>query len=611
MIPCAPKRPGLVVTFCTMEIFHAAILPCPQLSIQAFVRMLCNLHHYPIVGGLREQFSICYDVFITILNNVELRVMKELGRLDPDWQLKNCCATCTFELEGEEELEFCIQAMPTSAEGDRISSERDDLRDGGGEYILQRVEVDCWSKEAIGDVDVVNAENASPCKERWKNMSDERTSKMWGVFEETGFFLSLCCHGSMLVGADMVKSEEQAKYPLAVVARLLQVFGDHLGIGYDIGCKFDGTVHRSPLGELAKTKMFCILVGLFHGHAHNRLCQLQHLGTYLKGLGLEDLETLERFFSKSNALAGGIYYASRFHCCQRLSWYLKHIDHSDSFKHLNIIDSYPALQKSMWELGVADEKEFEAWLREEEVYLTNLWHEPPKKTTEMEYYARLVHYYDIESKVAASNRVVFVNTTTETQPHLLEKRSQELERVQDLERSLNISPDERWMVGSEKWKENEQRVAMRTYRRLVARIFELTKMNMSHTGKALKAHSQAIWTALNQYNAAAAALSPPRLALQWDRVVEYVFLANFDLLRDVRQDMSDCKWATPAGRQAMDTYFKILVTYMHVENVHLCRREAAIADTDAALALQIAGKIASTGEYTMDRGRDNVWAIGP
>lgn len=63
---------------------------------------------------------------------------------------------------------------------------------------------------------------------------------------------------------------------------------------------------------------------------------------------------------------------------------------------LDIIDSYSALQKSMWELGIANENEFEAWLWEEEVYLTNLWHEPPKETTEMEYYARLVHYYDIE-----------------------------------------------------------------------------------------------------------------------------------------------------------------------------------------------------------------------
>lgn len=107
-----------------------------------------------------------------------------------------------------------------------------------------------------------------------------------------------------------------------------------------------------------------------------------------------------------------------------------------------------------------------------------------------------------------------------------------------------------------------------------------------HIGKALKAQSQAIRTALTQYNVAAKALIPPRPALQWERVIEYAFLADFDLLRDVRQDMSDRKWATPAGRQAMDTYFKIcrakeeikhlnieiqrVITYMHVKDAYLC-----------------------------------------
>ncbi len=94
-------------------------------------------------------------------------------------------------------------------------------------------------------------------------------------------------------------------------------------------------MNRLPLGELARLKKLCVLVSLFHGHTHNRLCQLQHLGTYLMGLGLEDLETLEHFFSKSNSLASGIRYASRFHRRQRITWYLKHIDRFESFEHLS------------------------------------------------------------------------------------------------------------------------------------------------------------------------------------------------------------------------------------------------------------------------------------
>jgi hypothetical protein len=96
---------------------------------------------------------------------------------------------------------------------------------------------------------------------------------------------------------------------------------------------------------------------------------------------------------------------------------------------------------------------------------------------------------------------------------------------------------------------------------VVARIFELTKMNRSQAGEscivpsskpshinlgyALRKHiaqslqkrSTAVRSALDQYNAAAKALRPPRPTLRWEDVVEYAFLSDFDLLRDTRQDI--------------------------------------------------------------------------
>jgi hypothetical protein len=38
--------------------------------------------------------------------------------------------------------------------------------------------------------------------------------------------------------------------------------------------------------------------------------------------------------------------------------------------------------------------------------------------------------------------------------------------------------------------------------------------------------------ALEHYNTATLTLNPLQLPLKWDEVVEYVFLSNFDLLRD-------------------------------------------------------------------------------
>lgn len=133
-----------------------------------------------------------------------------------------------------------------------------------------------------------------------------------------------------------------------------------------------------------------------------------------------------------------------------------------------------------------------------------------------------------------------------------------------------------------------------------------------HIAKALQARSQAIKTALANYNAAAAALSPPRQQLTWDEVVEYAFLADFDLLRDTRQDIRTRDWAKPSGRALMDTYFKIerakeeitrlnveirrLVTYIVDERDFLLQKEEELSHTDPYLAHQVR-------LYRSERGR--------
>lgn len=124
-----------------------------------------------------------------------------------------------------------------------------------------------------------------------------------------------------------------------------------------------------------------------------------------------------------------------------------------------------------------------------------------------------------------------------------------------------------------------------------------------HIAKALQARSQAIRHALDKYNIAASALFPPRSHLSWNDVVEYAFLADFDLLRDTRQDIRDRPWATPAGRLSMDRHFKLerareeiqrlnieiprVITYMRDEDAFLRRKEKEIRMYDNGLAHQV------------------------
>jgi hypothetical protein len=53
----------------------------------------------------------------------------------------------------------------------------------------------------------------------------------------------------------------------------------------------------------------------------------------------------------------------------------------------------------------------------------------------------------------------------------------------------------------------------------------------------MQTRSEAIRNALTRYNTEAAKLSPPRPKLSWKAIVEYSFLAEFDLLRECRVDI--------------------------------------------------------------------------
>ena len=140
------------------------------------------------------------------------------------------------------------------------------------------------------------------------------------------------CHSILLILTNLSSS---SKYPLAVVEVLLEAFGPGIGGGYDTGCKFGTTLNRSELGPRARALDYRALVGSFHGHAHNRLCQLSFLATYVKGMGLEDLEGCERFFSKSNVLASSLRYASVFHRQQKIVEFMKHMDNMETYQNLS------------------------------------------------------------------------------------------------------------------------------------------------------------------------------------------------------------------------------------------------------------------------------------
>ncbi|KAG2133401.1 hypothetical protein BD769DRAFT_1627423 [Suillus cothurnatus] len=177
---------------------------------------------------------------------------------------------------------------------------------------------------------------------------------------------------------------KSAKYPLATINKLLDVFGDNQAIGSDIGC------------NKAFNHKLSLSVNAFHGHAHNRKCQLQYHPMYLCGFGLEDLETCERIFASSNAAVCLIFHASHFHYSQFLDL---HFDQWDMDKYLELshfifnnykqavtlIDDFTK-ELDAYRLSFPDQAiDFETWVTEELAYLESIASEPARDALTVNY----------------------------------------------------------------------------------------------------------------------------------------------------------------------------------------------------------------------------------
>ncbi|KAI6140471.1 hypothetical protein BKA82DRAFT_133418, partial [Pisolithus tinctorius] len=91
--------------------------------------------------------------------------------------------------------------------------------------------------------------------------------------------------------------------------------------------------------------------------------------------------------------------------------------------------------------------------------------------------------------------------------------------------------------------------------------------------------------------------------LEFEEVVEYTFLADFDHLRDMWKDILTCPWVSPTACLAINMYFKLcwaeeevvclnveirrVVTYLIDKDRYLQACEALYQDTNPMFAYQI------------------------
>lgn len=176
LMPCAPYSPSLAISTRLLELYRNSHLRCPHLVIQPFVKALCDLHGAPFRPYLSQQFSISYDLYLSIREEVKQRVDIALGRDSPYWRLRHACPACSYKLEGEGDLVFKMlvtmdgndslkrilrrRPLATPAEGEpepegpQVGDSRElpDSRKVSGDYLISREKVDRWAKANLEEL---------------------------------------------------------------------------------------------------------------------------------------------------------------------------------------------------------------------------------------------------------------------------------------------------------------------------------------------------------------------------------------------------------------------------------------------------------------------------
>ncbi|KAH9847417.1 hypothetical protein C2E23DRAFT_741984 [Lenzites betulinus] len=499
------------------------------------------------------------------------------------------------------------------------------------------------------DIDAVNndADDSTPnstdpealgdCTRNWKAAAPEENKSMWGIFDETGIFASACRHGFILWITDMIKSGELFKYPISIIAKAMDTLGPELLIGFDVGCTLAGTIDRSSLGAEFRRLGCRLCVDAFHGYSHSHQCQLRHHPSTIEGAGIEDLGTMERVFSASNQLAPVIRYASRYRRHVLIDQYFKQWD-DDKYANLatmllnnyrQALDIIEQDSKSVDDaLGIlrCRIEDLTQWRQDEVAYFANVGTEDPANVVAVEYVTLLREIHSIENQLNASTSAFIASVPEDwssaplaapasnptyhsdasqtrkretERRHLREKWDRVSREVIALEVKMGIVT--RWHPGTPEYVSAMQYIAQRDYRvaleklhgLVVQRLFELHNMNISqtaykvrtHIAKNLQRRSQAIRTAVNRYNAAAQALSPPRASLDWTKVTHYTFLEEFELLRDTRNDIRGKPWAQPLVRETMKKAHRVARAREELVrcNVEVHRLRTSIHDETATL----------------------------
>ncbi|KAF8545935.1 hypothetical protein OG21DRAFT_1479740 [Imleria badia] len=228
------------------------------------------------------------------------------------------------------------------------------------------------------------------------------------------------------------------------------------------------------------------MVGAFHGHAHNRLCQLNWHPMYIKGMGHSEGEGCKHVFSASNELARSTRHASRFHRHQAIEqhfafWNADKYEVLTQFIRNHYRKATQTVRTLTAELAIVKEAlkltddDFSRFIIEERVYLTSLKQHPQRDPLKVWYTQALD---ELEERREAGNGAL--------DGIAVEQMAGQLQ--------LQLGIESRWEIGGPEYTRYKAQGVLDEYhealdeleRLVVMRLFELSKLSMLDTGNVIQ-----------------------------------------------------------------------------------------------------------------------------
>ena len=314
----------------------------------------------------------------------------------------------------------------------------------------------------------------------------------------------------------------------------------------------------------------------------------------------------------------------------------------------------PALEDAMRKFKITD-IDLDQWEKEEAEFFTQLGKEPETNTLRVEYVELLqvLQSARVERKNSNSFYLGHLSVITETpqstqyyksasDTNKLEQRRRlarerfDIAHADVVQMEIRLGIDRRWEPTDTEYLETMKYMNNHKYHRaldklhqlVVLRLFELHRMNLSGTGrdfvcfyfiaptdpgypligyklrthmaKSLQTRSKTIRKAIKDYNTAAAAVVPPRPALDWSDVSHYGLVEHYAILKANNTDVSTKQWAQPIYREILKCRRRIARAKEEVTrcNVEVRRLHTGILD-DAIHFRTVVRKLKEDGKRMM------------